>query len=148
MSWHRNKVSLNIHKGYRCRSLITYWSRSKATSNINNSFSCISVGEIAQLVSVCCLSLIYYTFEWLHFASGSAHGKMCINKVRVHRRAHGQTHTKLLELRQISAYLPVQELSWLFCPVPTLLCMPRTGKDLCVVYATGGRKGKLDTKKD
>lgn len=81
---------LNIHKGYRCRFLIRYWSTSKASrKNINNPFSCISVGGIAQLVSVCCLFLIYYTSEWLRFISESAHGKICINKVTVHGGAYG-----------------------------------------------------------
>lgn len=101
MSWHHNKVYLNIHKGYRCRSLITYWSISKASrKNINNSFSCISVGGIAQLVSVCCLSLIYYTFEWLYFVSESAHGKICINKVTVHRGAYGHPIPSFLSWRR------------------------------------------------
>lgn len=56
--------------------------------------------------------------------------------------------SKILELRKTPAHLSVHVLSLLFCPFPTLLCTPRTVKELCVVYATGGRKGKLNTKKD
>lgn len=109
MSWYCNKIYLNIHKGYRCRSLITYRSTSKASrKNINNPFSRISLGGIAQLVSVCCLYLIYYMFEWLYFVSESAQGKICINKVTVHRGAYGH---------------PIPSfLSW-WRPLPTCICM-------------------------
>lgn len=43
-----------------------------------------------------CLFLIYYTFEWLHFVSESAHGKICINKLTVHRGAYGHPIASVL----------------------------------------------------
>ena len=118
---------LNIHKGYRCRFLIKYWSTSKASrKNNNNPFSCISVGGLAQLVSVCCLFLIYYTFEWLHFTSESARGKICINKVTIHGRAYG--HLTPNALRWCRQLCTCTHMLFAPSPFPCIFCTLRTIK--------------------